>query len=256
LFSNKVLKYLIFFVSIFAAVILSLFFEVIVALRDRGEKHLYSEPVATSFGDGKKISYVIMGDSTSAGVGGVYENGVAIATAKHLGRTYETKLINLSVPGARINDILKDQLPQALVHTPDVILIVAGANDVTHLTRIANVKNDLRLAINHLIEKNCKSKIILMGSPQMATVPRFGSILRGLARLQTYRLNKSVKALVVEKDLTFAPVAEQTSEQFSEDPIKFFAEDKFHPSDEGYGLWAPVLNDAIDDAMMNQPTHC
>ena len=46
----------------------------------------------------------------------------------------------------------------------------------------------------------------------------------------------------------FAHIADETGKTFLEHP-EYFAADKFHPLDEGYAVWVPILNAAIDKAL-------
>src|SRR5688500_3173881 len=70
------------------------------------------EPV--TFGkSGPALTYVVLGDSTAAGVGGNYEVGIALSTARELGATNVVTMINLAVSGARMNDVRTRQLPVA-----------------------------------------------------------------------------------------------------------------------------------------------
>ena len=70
------------------------------------------------------------------GRGAPYERGIAVATARHLATRGPVTLTNLAVSGARFGDVRRDQLPAAVRSRPDVVLVAAGANDVTGLTRL------------------------------------------------------------------------------------------------------------------------
>ncbi len=97
---------------------------------------------------GPELTYVVLGDSTAAGVGGDYERGIAVATARELAKRRIVSMTNLSVSGARIEDVRKVQLPLAESMRPDLVLLSAGANDVTHLTRLRSVQRDLRAIVH------------------------------------------------------------------------------------------------------------
>ena len=78
--------------------------------------------------------YVVLGDSTAAGRGANYANGIAVRTARHLARSRPVLLVNLAVSGARVADVARDQLPAAVRLKPDLVLLAVGANDATHFT--------------------------------------------------------------------------------------------------------------------------
>ena len=96
-----------------------------------------------SFGDGaaRPLRYVVLGDSTGAGRGAPYERGIAVATARGLGARRRVTLTNLAVSGARLDDVRSEQLPGAMRLRPQLVLVAAGANDVTGLTRLGAVRD-------------------------------------------------------------------------------------------------------------------
>ena len=89
----------------------------------------------------------------------------------------------------------------------------------------------------------------------MGASPRIPFGLGWLTDLRTRQLNVIFQRAVRERHLTFAPIALKTGPQFRRDR-SLFAADLFHPSDRGYLVWIPVLNDAIDEALASQPSHC
>lgn len=202
-----------------------------------------------SFGSaGPVLTYVILGDSTAAGVGGSYDSGIAMSTAKELGKKNRVTMTNLAVSGARMRDVREGQLATAESLRPDIVLLSAGANDVTHLTGIRSVRNDLREIVRRLTAANPDVKIVVTGSPDMGSPPRIPWLLRGLASRRTKQINRMFREEVARLHLVFAPVAEKTGPLFRKDR-SLFDEDRFHPNDRGYATWVPVLNEALAVAM-------
>jgi lysophospholipase L1-like esterase len=86
--------------------------------------------------DGIYTRYVAIGDSQteglwdgddSVGLVGFADRLAAILDSHHPGLQYA----NLAVRGRRIQDVLDNQLPQALSMRPDLISVCIGMNDVT-----------------------------------------------------------------------------------------------------------------------------
>lgn len=197
-------------------------------------------------GEGKPLRYVILGDSTAVGQGGTYENGIAVETAKHLAaKGYQVSYQNFAISGARVNDVLTKQLEPSLDETPDVILLSIGANDVTGFTKLGDVRRDMVAIIDKIYQKNSNAKIIITGSPEMGSVPRFPWPTNWLATQKTKRINKVFEEVAAAKNVTFARIAEETGQTFRDHP-EYFAADTFHPLDIGYAQWVPVLTRAID----------
>lgn len=188
------------------------------------------------------LTYVILGDSTAAGVGGTYDRGIAVSTTRALERRHRVTMTNLAVSGARIRDVRRPQLPRA--GRPDLVLLSVGANDVTHFTQIRSMRDDLRAIVQTLRTSNPDVKIVITGSPDMGSPPRIPRLLRGIAGRRTLQVNRMFRAEAERLHLHFAPIADVTGPMFRRDR-SLFAEDRFHPNDRGYATWVPVLNEAI-----------
>ncbi|MBA3757304.1 SGNH/GDSL hydrolase family protein [Candidatus Saccharibacteria bacterium] len=210
---------------------------------------------AQTLGSGQPLTFVVLGDSTSAGQGGNYTTGIAQSSAEYLAKSNTVTFYNFSVSGARINDVLNKQWPKAESLKPNVVLVSAGANDVTGRTSLKKVSIDFDKLINKIIEANCDSKIVLTGSPDMGSIPRLVQPLRALAGTRSESLNKVVDKLVKKYEIIRAPIAEKTGPAFRKDRF-LFAIDKFHPNDAGYQVWIPVLTAALDAAKSMQKSRC
>jgi len=189
-----------------------------------------------------------MGDSTAAGRGGDYEKGIAVSTARELARTRRVTFVNLGISGARMRDVASEQREAAERLRPDVVLISAGSNDVTHLTSIRAMKADLRRLVDGLQASNRSVAIVVTGSAEIGSPPRVPGLLRPIARWRTASVNRMFRKVARERGLTFAPIAEETGPLFARDHT-LFAEDRFHPNDRGYATWIPVLNRALARAL-------
>lgn len=236
------------------ACVLTLGIEVLLALSGPDDHfHNPSRLPVPLGGAGKPLVYLVLGDSTAAGRGGDYDQGIAMETARHLARSRPVLLINLAVSGAKVADVARDQLPAAVRLKPDLVLLAVGANDVTHFTPGGKITAGLTAIVTGLATARPGVGIALTGSPDMGTVRRFAQPLRWLAGTQTARVNRAVdRAMVSSRGqnaaLVFAPIARETGPYFRKD-ASLFAPDRFHPNDRGYATWLPVLNAALDQAL-------
>ncbi|HEY0157590.1 MAG TPA: SGNH/GDSL hydrolase family protein [Thermoanaerobaculia bacterium] len=201
-----------------------------------------------TFGSGPALTYVVLGDSTAAGVGGAYDLGIAVATARELAARHTVELTNFAVSGARMRDVRERQVAAAARLRPDVVLLSAGANDVTHLTGVGSMRDDLRAIVQSLTAANPKVRIVITGSPDMGSPPRIPWILRGLATSRTRSVNRMFREEAARLQLEFAPIADVTGPMFRRDR-SLFASDRFHPNDRGYATWVPVLNQALANVL-------
>jgi len=196
-----------------------------------------------------RLNYVVLGDSTATGRGAPYERGIAVATAGHLAARRPVMLTNLAVSGARLRDVRRDQLPAAVRSRPDVVLVAAGANDVTGLTRLRSVRDDLEEIVDRLRAARCDVAIVATASPDVGAAPRLAQPLRAVAGWRTAQVNAAIEDVVRERGLVLAPIAARTGPLFRADR-SLFARDDFHPSASGYATWVPVIEAALDRALV------
>lgn len=75
----------------------------------------------------------VLGDSTAVGIGDPLDDGtwrgVGHFVADAVGATERGTAFNLAANGARVADVRHRQLPVALGHRPEVVLMIAGMND-------------------------------------------------------------------------------------------------------------------------------
>jgi lysophospholipase L1-like esterase len=203
-----------------------------------------SAPVAIK-GAGPKLLYVVMGDSTAAGRGAAFNNSITMGTAQHLAESHDVTLINLGVSGALIHDLIARQLPEAIRAKPDIVLLSVGGNDVVHFTSDENIKTDMRRILSDLTNSNPKLRVIVPGSGDVGSCPRFLQPLRTVAGIETRRVNNDIEKVVRSfPQALWVPLAEMTGPTMARDP-SLFSEDKFHPNDRGYALWIKILNEAM-----------
>ncbi|MCU1246440.1 MAG: lysophospholipase L1-like esterase [Acidobacteria bacterium] len=201
------------------------------------------KPVAFGSADAP-LTYVVMGDSTAAGQGAVYERGIAMSTARALGAHHRVSMTNLGVSGALAKEVVTDQLAAARRLHPDLVLLSVSANDVTHLTPVRSVERSVRRIVAGLRQGNPQVIIVVTGSPDMGAPPRIPRLLRPVSSWRTRNMNRMFRNLAAEEHLTFAPIAEETGPLFRADPT-LFAADRFHPNERGYATWIAVLDRAI-----------
>jgi lysophospholipase L1-like esterase len=210
-------------------------------------------PEPLRFGtNGPALTYVVMGDSTAAGQGAPYTQGIAVGTAAAVAADHRVTMTNLAVSGARINDVVEGQLAAAVRLHPDLVLLSVAANDVTHLSSVAAMESNLLRIVRALKTANPDVAIVVTGSPDMGSPPRIPRPLRGLASARTEAINRMFRTVAAGEHLTFAPIADATGPLFRKDRT-LFADDRFHPNARGYSTWIHVLNEAIARALAARP---
>jgi lysophospholipase L1-like esterase len=187
-------------------------------------------------GAGRRI--VWLGDSTAAGVGASSSAGALPSqVADGLGAP-GTSVTDLAVSGARVADVLADQVPKVAGLKPDLVLISVGANDTIHLTG--------RGTFRHTYEELLRAlprgvPVVMLGVPDMGAIPRFAQPLRAVAGWRGRHLDGEVRHVAAGAGAIYADIAGPTGPPFRRHPDRYFAADDFHPSDAGYGLWADAV---------------
>ena len=184
-------------------------------------------------GDGRRV--VWLGDSTAAGVGA--SNSAGALPSQVADGLAGPHLSVLAVSGARVADVLDDQVPKVAGLEPDLILISVGANDTIHLTG--------RGAFRHTYEQVVRAlpsvPVVLLGVPDMGAIPRFAQPLRAVSGWRGRNLDAEVRQVAAGTGAIYADIAGPTGPPFRRHPDRYFAADDFHPSDAGYGLWAEAV---------------
>jgi lysophospholipase L1-like esterase len=171
--------------------------------------------------------WVALGDSTAHGIGASTPDWGYVGQL--LGRLRERespawRVVNLSVTGARLPEVVRDQLPRLDdAGQPDLVTCAAGAND---LIRVGFPR--ARQALHALI-RGLPSGAVLATCPQ------------GLWPNRTLELNRIIRAEAPTAGLRIADVWAHTGAPWSGK----YAGDGFHPNETGYADWCVAFAEAI-----------
>jgi lysophospholipase L1-like esterase len=189
--------------------------------------------------------WVALGDSTAQGLGapdphGGYVGQVLSQLRRGTGERW--RVINLSVSGALIRDVLADQLPlltideqdenRARALQPDLVTCGAGANDILY-SAPAKLFADLRALL-----AGVPAQTIMLDLPLLSG---FWGIVGHISVPYITRINRVIHEVAVERTLRVAEV----SKNFIAPWAGKFSADNFHPSQDGYRDWSRALLEAI-----------
>jgi lysophospholipase L1-like esterase len=178
---------------------------------------------------------LVLGDSTAAGVGvtdpdhGLGGN-LARVLAERTGRG--VRWFALGQAGATSQDLRKRFLPQALEDDYDVIFLSIGANDTLAFRPRAAFLDDFRAVLTALRGRSPHARIVVANIPVFSWFTVIPNPLRWALNLHAINL----------ADAARREVARDPGAHMSPPPptysTRFFARDRFHPSEEGYRDWA------------------
>lgn len=188
------------------------------------------------------VPVVWLGDSTAYGVG--VDDG-AEAAASVIAKERDEQVTNLAVSGATLAEVIDDQLPAVAALRPERVYLSVGANDVTHLTRVASFADDYRTILDGLPEG---VEVVVLGVPDMGAPPRLAQPLRTIAGWRGRRLDVEVRRAVARAGdrVTYVDIEGRTGPVFRRDPDRYFAGDGYHPSADGYQRWADAVLATVD----------
>lgn len=167
--------------------------------------------------------YVALGDSSAQGIGasqpmngyvGLLAGDIEQKTGK------KVQIINLSVSGAKISDVIDHQIPQLNKYKPDLITISIGGNDVAN-----NLLDGFGARFDILASKLPRGTLV-------ANVPYFGGRIR--KNSDAIKANEIIRNSVEKYHLVLVDLQSPLREQNS---ALNYSSDLFHPSDRAYRIW-------------------
>jgi lysophospholipase L1-like esterase len=196
-------------------------------------------------GSGQAV-YSAIGDSLTSGVGaGRIEKSYPYLLAQKIaGGNSAVNLKIRAYPGARTSDLIKNQIAPVIADNPDFITLLIGVNDIHGNVFASTFKKNYELILGRLT-KETSAKIYLVNIPIIGTdallLPPFRSYFDSRTKLFNSIINElAVKYKVKLIDL-YSPTAPALKKN---NPL--YAKDLFHPSAEGYKLWAEIIYAGID----------
>ena len=181
---------------------------------------------------------VWLGDSTAAGEGASSPSGAVASQVQDGIGIPGAALKVLAVSGARAADVLVHQVPSVAAERPDLVLISVGANDTVHLTGAGDFRRTYDRPGAGIAPG---VPVVLLGVPDMGAITRFAQPLRAIAGRRGRHLDAEVRRVAADTGAIYAPIAGPTGPAFRHDPRRYLSADDFHPSSDGYGLWADAV---------------
>lgn len=194
-------------------------------------------------GPREPIRLVWIGDSTGDGVGASSpDHALPRVVATGLARPIHLSVLARS--GSRAADAVAEQLPRLAALRPQWVIIAIGGNDVTHLTRRARFRTDLDALVAGATAAGAE-RVVVLGVGEFAATPLLRQPLRALAGARAHRVDADVRAVARRHGALYVDIIGETGRAFAADPRRLHARDGFHPSDDGYALWADATLRAI-----------
>ncbi len=231
------LKKLIIGLSVFVGLILIISVARLLILRHSiGTYAKYWQTQANQPAQKGEFVYVVLGDSIAQAIGAStpqkgYVGQVASHIEQQTGR--HVHIINLSVTGATIHDLLQNQLPQLHKYKPDLVTVEIGANDMRSYNH-----DRFKTEYEQFIQALPSDRSVITNMPYFGT--------RKAVNPHALDANKTIADLAATHQVPLVGIYTPLKQQQS--PL-IYAADFFHPSDRGYHIWYKAFEPAVEQAI-------
>lgn len=132
----------------------------------------------------------------------------------------------------------------------DLAVVLVGANDATHVTRLPAVRRDVEQAVRRLVAAGVR--VVVGTCPDMGAARAIPRPLRSIVAARGRAVADAEREGVEAAGGTAVDLGRLTGPAFRADPATLSA-DLFHPSDRGYRLWTEALAPAVTAAATSVP---
>lgn len=185
------------------------------------------------------VRYLALGDSTGAGEGARSGGYVARLFRKILAHRPESRLTNRCISGATASDLLNEQMDQIADIDPNLVTVGIGINDIGHGVSLDAFEKNYDEILRRLRE-NTRAVIVVTNIPDISTAPRIPQVMRSQYQQIIIRYNQKLGEIAARHGVTVFDVYNITRDELPNHP-EYFSADGFHPSDQGYELWAETM---------------
>jgi lysophospholipase L1-like esterase len=200
------------------------------------------------------LRLVLLGDAAAIGVGVEWLSEtvggqLARMLAEGSPETGERHVLlsSVGVAGSRSTDLATQVARALLGDKPDVAVVLIGANDATGLRSPEEAAEHLGAAVRRLRE--ARVEVVVGTCPDLGAVRSIAPPLRQVAGLLGRRVAKAQAKAVVEAGGVVVDLGEETGAVFRAD-AGTLCYDGFHPSADGYRVWAHALYPAVEEAAL------
>ncbi|MFV2097900.1 SGNH/GDSL hydrolase family protein [Micromonospora sp. LOL_014] len=215
--------------------------------------------VALGPAGGAPLRLVLLGDSVTLGVGvdrvadtvggqlarllAEHEGGSAVARRRVL-------LSSVGVAGSRSRDLATQVARALLGERPDVAVVLIGTNDAAALRRPGESAVHLAAAVRRL--RSAGTEVVVGTCPDLGAARAIAPPLRQLAGLLGRRTAQAQARAGRDAGARVVDLAGETGAVFRADP-NTYCHDGYHPSADGYRIWAHALLPAVLAAANTAP---
>jgi acyl-CoA thioesterase-1 len=170
------------------------------------------------------VLYVAVGDSTAQGIGARDPSGSYVGQLERM-LGARLQVINLSISGARLSDVISALLPRLAQLDTDAAMVTfaAGANNIAEFDP-DRFRRELSTIFDAL--------------PSHALVAELPSFYVRPYQARVREANRILRELADQRDLAVIPLYAATNRYGPAALVTHHAKDLLHPNHRGYRIWA------------------
>jgi len=195
------------------------------------------------------LTLALLGDSSAAGLGVDHPHqapGAMLAAGLAECADRPVHLVCPAVVGAKSSDLAL-QVDAVEADSPDIAVVMIGANDVTHRVKPPTAVRHLDHAVRRLREIG--AEVVVGTCPDLGTVEPVAQPLRWIARRSSRQLAAAQTIVVVEAGGRTVSLGDILGPEFASSPKEMFGPDRFHPPPAGYASAAAALLPSVCAAL-------
>jgi acyl-CoA thioesterase I len=130
-------------------------------------------------------------------------------------------------------------LEKGVAMNPDLVTLGIGINDIGHGMTLDQFSRNYDQILSTLKDKT-RAQIVVTNIPDISTAPQIPGPMRRQYQQQIIQFSKRLEEIAVRHGVTVFDVYTITTKELPSHP-EYFSSDGFHPSDQGYELWAEQM---------------
>jgi lysophospholipase L1-like esterase len=135
--------------------------------------------------------------------------------------------------------VINEQMDRIAELDPNLVTVGIGINDIGHGVSLGTFEKNYELILSRL-RANTRAVIVVTNIPEISTAPRIPEIMRSQYQQVIVQYNQKLEEVAARHGVPVFDVYTITREELPKHP-EYFSADGFHPSDEGYELWAETM---------------
>ena len=199
------------------------------------------------------LAMAVLGDSLACGLGAsVPEMGlVHLLHARVRAERPASMLFSFAVPHSTMGDVLYHQVPKLRGVSLDLVVLIAGANDLRYTRDVLIITRRFRNLIQAVQQAAPGAQVVAGGMPDVTQTIGVPRLLKAPIQRLCARLNDRMRVIAASLGAEFIDLFSFTNAPLC-DGVEYLCEDGFHPNDFGYAEIAnrayPALAAAIERA--------